>query len=583
MSRKARTIRLVALVAAAGMVSTIAPSGALGYTSTGTSYPLIVVDNGVGAQQDPRISGALAAYTDDQGGLSSRIEYYDFATGTSGSIPTAAGAIDFLPDVNYENITFTRLSSAGSAIYSYTIGGMPAEVAPVLTPVRRNPAAGDPTIVWEDEGVSSNGLPELVVQSWSVFTGSVTTQLTNDVAADRNPNVSPAGGKIVWEKCINSCDVYAANPGGSGWTTFGVATSGADEIWPDTNGTQIVYASNASGNYHVYVTTPGGTPARLVIPGSVSENHPSISGGFVAFESSNGTQTDIYVYDLATNAVRRITDTTSSEVLSDINSAAPGANTTVTVVWQVIEADANVYASQFVVGAAPAALTLSPAADTNPVGTSHVVTATVQDGSGQVAPNVVVRFSVSGSVTASGQCTSGPYGQCSFAYQGPQLPGADLISAFADTNENGVQDQCLVALGCAGEPDGTATKAWVLPVSTAGEANGGGQINDGSGNKISFGFHASSAGGLQGGCNVVDRSGRMIKCLDVTALVLIGNQATIYGHATDDGSLAGPTTYVIHVVDNASPGKGADTFSLQTAAGYSASGTLLAGNVQVQP
>jgi hypothetical protein len=72
-------------------------------------------------------------------------------------------------------------------------------------------------------------------------------------------------------------------------------------------------------------------------------------------------------------------------------------------------------------------------------------------------------------------------------------------------------------------------------------------------------------------------------CLDVTALILSGNQATIYGNATDDASSPTATTYVIHVVDNANPGKGADSFSIQTASGYSASATLAAGNVQVQP
>ncbi len=156
-------------------------------------------------------------------------------------------------------------------------------------------------------------------------------------------------------------------------------------------------------------------------------------------------------------------------------------------------------------------LTLSPAAATNLVGTSHTVTASVQDASGQAVPNVVVRFSVSGSVTATGQCTSGVNGQCTFTYQGPPLPGADLISAFVDTDGDGFQDQCLVALGCAGEPRATATKAWVLPTSTAGQANGGGQIQTAAGDKISFGFYGKSAGGLQGSCSVVEHGGRMIK------------------------------------------------------------------------
>jgi Bacterial Ig-like domain (group 1) len=573
-------------VVAVALLATVVPSAALAYTSTGTSYPLIVVDNGAGVQHDPRVAGNYAVYTDDQGGLSSRIEYVDLSTNATNLIAKPPNTIDFLPDVSPDAIAFTRLSSAGSAIYLYYLGaGFSIEVAPTTMPNRRNPAIGGPTIVWEDVGVSATADPELVVAT-SVFGTTPPLQLTNDAPADRNPNVSPNGATIVWEKCSAACDVYAATGVGASWmTTTPVATSTSDEIWPDTNGSEIVYASNAGGNYHVYVTMLGGTPVQLSVPGSVSENHPTISGSFVAFEASNGAQTDIWVYDLTTGTARRITNTPESEVLSDITSGASAGTTTVTVVWQVSEAgtgtDFNVYASQFQGPSRPASLTLSPAADTNPVGTSHTVTATVLDGAGQAVPNVVVRFSVSGSVTASGQCTSGANGECNFSYQGPQLPGADLISAFADTDGDGVWDQCLIAVGCfGGEPDATATKAWVLPTSTAGQSNGGGQIQNAAGDKISFGFFGKSAGGLQGTCNVVEQGGRMIKCLDVTALVLSGNQATIYGNATDNGAA---TTYVIHAADNADPGKGGDTFSIQSASGYSASGTLTAGNVQVQP
>jgi len=201
------------------------------------------------------------------------------------------------------------------------------------------------------------------------------------------------------------------------------------------------------------------------------------------------------------------------------------------------------------------------------------VTATVTDASGNPVPNVVVRFTVTGSVTASGSCTTDSSGQCVFTYTGPSLPGADLISAYADTDGDSVQD--------AGEPSATATKAWVLPTSTAGQASGGGHITDATAGKVAFGFSAKSKdGAFQGQCNVIDPGNRMIKCLDVTALVISGNEATIYGNATDNGVA---TTYVLKVADNADPGKGADTLSITTASGYSASGTLTAGNIQVQP
>lgn len=81
-------------------------------------------------------------------------------------------------------------------------------------------------------------------------------------------------------------------------------------------------------------------------------------------------------------------------------------------------------------------MTLSPAADTNPVGTSQTVTAMVMDATGQPVANVIVRFTVTGSLSASGQCTTGATGTCTFTYQGPAFPGTDTINAYADSDAN---------------------------------------------------------------------------------------------------------------------------------------------------
>lgn len=219
---------------------------------------------------------------------------------------------------------------------------------------------------------------------------------------------------------------------------------------------------------------------------------------------------------------------------------------------------------------APTNLTLSPAMATNTVGTTHTVTATLTDANGNPSEGVLIRFTVTGSVSTTGTCTTNAAGQCSFTYTGPSFPGADLINAFADTNRNGIND---------GEPAAAASKAWVVPSSTRGHVTGGGQILV-AGNAVTFGFTAKSNGGLKGRCTVVDRETKqVIRCLDVTALSRFGNQATIYGNATVDGV---PTTYQIHVVDNGEPGTGVDTFSITTASGYSASGTLTSGNIQVR-
>jgi hypothetical protein len=71
------------LLTAALAVAILVPSAAVGYTSTGTTYPLIVVDNGSGAQQDPRVAGNYATYTDDQGGTSAQPAVFSTAATSS--------------------------------------------------------------------------------------------------------------------------------------------------------------------------------------------------------------------------------------------------------------------------------------------------------------------------------------------------------------------------------------------------------------------------------------------------------------------------------------------------------------------
>jgi YVTN family beta-propeller protein len=221
----------------------------------------------------------------------------------------------------------------------------------------------------------------------------------------------------------------------------------------------------------------------------------------------------------------------------------------------------------------PASVTLSPPDAVNPVSTSHTVTATVKNAAGGPVSGATVRFSVAGSVSTSGSCTTTSDGTCSFAYNGPDFPGADEIDAYADTNGNGSQD--------SGEPGAVpATKAWILPTSTEGHVTGGGQVLNAAGtDKVAFGFNVKGDGAdAKGNCNVEDpRADVHIKCLDVTAIVRTGNSARIYGNAQAGGSA---TTYRIDVVDNGEPGR-TDTFQIKTSSGYTAGGTLAGGNIQV--
>jgi Bacterial Ig-like domain (group 1) len=227
----------------------------------------------------------------------------------------------------------------------------------------------------------------------------------------------------------------------------------------------------------------------------------------------------------------------------------------------------------------PASLTLAPKTDTNPVDAQHCVTATVKDSFSNPTPGITVRFSVTGSVTTSGSGTTNAVGQATFCYTGPALPGSDVITAYADTNTNGVQD--------AGEPGDTAAKTWVLPTSTPGcKVTYGGRITAANGDSSTFGGNAMvPASGPKGQEEYQDHgpaASMNVHSIDVLAVTCndAGTSASIFGTATIDG--AGTFNFRIDVVDNGEPGAGSDTYRIRLSSGYdSGVKTLLGGNIQL--
>ena len=225
-----------------------------------------------------------------------------------------------------------------------------------------------------------------------------------------------------------------------------------------------------------------------------------------------------------------------------------------------------------------ATLTLSPQTASNPVGTQHCVTATLVNGSGSPIKNATIRFSVTGANTASSSGNTNNSGQRTFCYTGTNV-GNDTISAYADLNKNGVQDN--------GEPGDTASKMWVPP-STAGcevKITNGGMITAMNGDPASFGGNATglATGGASGqeeyhdlgpeqSMNVHSINVQSVTCNELRTM------ASIFGQATIDGS--GVFNYQIDVVDMGEPGT-SDKYRI-TLNGYdSGSQTLRAGNVQI--
>jgi Big-like domain-containing protein len=228
----------------------------------------------------------------------------------------------------------------------------------------------------------------------------------------------------------------------------------------------------------------------------------------------------------------------------------------------------------------PATLTLTGDA-VNPVDTEHCVTATVRDASGAPVPDVTVEFTVTGSVNTSGSETTDANGEAVFCYMGPALPGSDVITAFADTNNSGTPDP--------GEPFDVITKTWVPPTTTPGceimITNGGWIIAD-NGDRGIFGGNAKADedGDTTGNEVYEDKGPAEPFKLHGDVLTVVcdpdSTRATIFGEATIDGTGSHP--YRIDVQDLGEPGKGRDRYRMRVDAYDSGEHTLQAGNVNIR-
>ena len=386
-----------------------------------------------------------------------------------------------------------------------------------------------------------------------------------DTTYNGGANVFGADAFVAEVNAAGTALVYAGYVGGSGVDqALGIAvdvagnayvtgvTDSSETTFPVTVGPDLTY--NGGSDAFVAEVNAGGT--ALVYAGYVGG-----ASGELGFGIAVDVEGNAYVTGQTSSSEATFPETVGPDLTYNGNGDA--------------------FIAKIAELAPPATLTLSPATDTNPVGTSHTVTATVEDAFGNPVPDVVVRFTVTGSVSAQGPCTTNSNGQCDFTYQGPDLPGADVITAFADTDGDGTQD--------AGEPTGAAAKIWVLPVTTPLceiIITDGGWIIANNGDKANFGGNAKSSesGATSGQQQFRDRGPAQpmrVNSINVLAIVCDGaTEASIYGRATIDGS--GSFFFRIKVKDVAEPGAGQDTYWIILANGYnSGEHTLGGGNVQI--
>ena len=369
--------------------------------------------------------------------------------------------------------------------------------------------------------------------------------------------LSPTGSSLVYSTYLGGSgsdfgNGIAVDAAGSAYVSGETSsfdfptTAGAFDTTYNGGGDAFVVKLNPGGSALVYSTFLGGTSTDVGFGIGVDASGDAYVAGFT---SSPDFPTTAGAFDTTFNGGFR--DAFAAKV-----SPGPGA---------------------------PATLTLAPQAGINDVETQHCVTATVEDAAGNATPGITVRFTVTGSVTTSGSATTDANGEATFCYQGPELPGADAITAFADTDNDTTQGP--------GEPSDTATKAWTLPASTPlcqVKTETGGTIIATNGDKGSFGGNAQSnaAGSVKGQQQYQDLGpAQPLKVKSIRILALTCNpertQATIFGRATIDGQ--GSHLFRIDVQDLGEPGKGKDTYRILLDTGYdSGSQTLRSGNIQIR-
>jgi hypothetical protein len=321
---------------------------------------IAAVNNGAGGQTDPHISGDWVSYTDN---AVSSIRFQNLDSGPTSDrlIPRPEGMYDSLSDISGNTIVFKRASDTGSnGIYLVQIDplgnpGSAVEVSPFADALRHRTAVGGDTIAYEEHNYSnSNAAPE-IAHSSVVNPAAPALRLTNDTIPDQWPAVSPDGDAIVWAKCADAltCDVWRSERTLGVWgAPEQVSVSDDHESLPDTNGPVTVYGSDAGGDENIRwsVKGPDGyVESVLNLPGV--QRNPNIIGNLIAFESNVavGMQFDLWLYDLATNRLYRLTDTPVSETLSDVTTGPGGL---VRMVWaqpkMVYPYDLDVYALSFV-------------------------------------------------------------------------------------------------------------------------------------------------------------------------------------------------------------------------------------------
>jgi Tol biopolymer transport system component len=309
----------------------------------GTSPALtsVTINDSPGDQNDPHVSGDWAAYSS---GLT--IRYYNFATHTDAQIPMGASARDLLSDISGSKIVFSRIipgdRTAVMVFDAATPAVAPIEIDAAPGTSRVGSAIGGNTVAYIDLGLGPSVYSELVLHD---LTTSTSVRITVDYSPDENPQVSPDGKHVTWERCnptFSNCDIgrVTRDEVWSLWVYGDVSVTPNPEANPDTNGTLVVYDSFRAGNADVF-WRPVSSGAEVQLQLAGFEGNPAIAGNFISIESRStlGGINDLFVYDIVNNLLYQITDTPLvNEQLNDLTILP---NCDLRAVWASDEDGAN--------------------------------------------------------------------------------------------------------------------------------------------------------------------------------------------------------------------------------------------------
>jgi HYR domain/WD40-like Beta Propeller Repeat len=335
--------RWAAAVAIAVVMGLAAPGGVASAqvpdSTTSVAVEEVTVPGGTGAgnQTDPHLDGSLLTFTSTEG-TTSEIRYVDLADGSSGSIDNG-GHRDSLSDVSGSLVVFRRvmIDSSERSLFVFDASAPELgvrEVAPLPGARRAFSSIGGTTVAFMQFNGSSSTASEVCVADAVVLSAPAVCLTDDGTMSNRDPAVSPDGSTVAWAKCAadgTGCDIWVVQrrSGGTWGTPLQLTDSTGEDILPDTDGTMVTYTSNAGGDYDIWWEDVDGSNERQLVlsdaPGSV-EGHSHIDAGSILFERElpGATNTDLYLYRLATRQLLRITSTDEQDSLNALSLTPTG-------------------------------------------------------------------------------------------------------------------------------------------------------------------------------------------------------------------------------------------------------------------